>query len=946
MGDINNDNRLDIVSINSGTGTLVTNLGNGNGTFAAMVIAFNFYSPPLSIAIGHINNDNYLDLVVTESAGIVDIFLGFGNGGFIFSHWAYTGNAGSSPFSVALADFNSDGHLDFVIADRFYNNIVIFFGNGDGTVIGQIIYSTGPGSLPYYVIVADFNNDNKYDIAATNIGSDEVVIFYGYGDGSFELARTYSTGYGSKPYAITAADFNNDNQLEIVVALWSNGNIAVLNQYYAAEFVNQTIYSTGSALNPFSIAINDFNNDNRSDVVVANSGTDSLGILLGSGNGTFGMEMTYLIGTDAHPQYVSTFDINKDNQIDIVSANSKINGISVIMGYGNGSFADQIIYSTGTDSYPYAVVAADLNNDNRLDFLVVNQGTDSVGIFFGYNYTTFQSETTYSSMGNLEPFGIVVSDFNNDKYLDIATVFFGSDSLGIIFGYGSGSFSNMVIYSTGIDSQPQDLAEADFNNDGRSDIVVVNSNTSTIGVFLGYGNGSFAAILTYSTGNYSYPMAVTVSDFNNDKQLDIVVADIAIDSIGILLGYGNGTFSIVKTYSTGQGSAPFAITFGDFNNDDRLDIVVANIASNSIAVLLGYGDGTFENQMTFSTGSNSQPYWVTVGDFNSDNRLDVATANFNGDNVGILLGYGNGTFADIITYSTGAGSSPTCVEVGDFNYDNHLDIAVTGFGTKTTVVLFGYGDGSFLLGTAYSTGIGSTPVALAIADFNNDTRLDIAVANQQSNNIAVCLGNGSESFAGLTTYSTGDGSQPHLVAFSDLNNDGWLDIVIANYGTNNVGVLLGRSNTVFDPIMTYSTGTGSAPYSVAIADFDNDHHLDIVVTNSQTDNIAIFLGHGDGTFAIGATYPTGDRSRPYTVVINDFNNDNISDIAIANSGTNNILLLYGYGNGTFVNETFYPFGYGYNPYSIAVTDLNEDGWMDIVIACYNTDHIETLVKMC
>jgi hypothetical protein len=146
--------------------------------------------------------------------------------------------------------------------------------------------------------------------------------------------------------------------------------------------------------------------------------------------------------------------------------------------------------------------------------------------------------------------------------------------------------------------------------------------------------------------------------------------------------------------------------------------------------------------------------------------------------------------------------------------------------------------------------------------------------------------------------------------------------------------------------MTYSTGTGSAPYSVAIADFDNDHHLDIVVTNSQTDNIAIFLGHGDGTFAIGATYPTGDRSRPYTVVINDFNNDNISDIAIANSGTNNILLLYGYGNGTFVNETFYPFGYGYNPYSIAVTDLNEDGWMDIVIACYNTDHIETLVKMC
>jgi hypothetical protein len=280
------------------------------------------------------------------------------------------------------------------------------------------------------------------------------------------------------------------------------------------------------------------------------------------------------------------------------------------------------------------------------------------------------------------------------------------------------------------------------------------------------------------------------------------------------------------------------------------------------------------------------------------------------------------------------------------NYDNKLDIAVTTFGTKSIVVLFGFGDGSFLLGTSYSTGIESGPVALTIGNFNNDTWLDIAVANQQSNNIEVFLGNGSQSYAGLTTYTTGDGSQPHLVAIDDLNNDGWLDIVVANYGTDNVGVLLGRSNTVFDPIMTYSTGTNSAPYSVALADFDNDHHLDIVVTNSGTDNIAIFLGHGNGTFENGTTYSTGDRSLPYTVVVSDFNNDNISDIAIANSGTSNIFLLYGYGNGTFGNETSYPFGYGYNPYSIAITDLNNDGWMDIVIACYNTDHIETLVKMC
>src|SRR5207302_1868628 len=141
-------------------------------------------------------------------------------------------------------------------------------------------YSTGSASQPYYVIVDDFNNDNIYDIAATNHGSDDIVIFYGYGNGSFILARRYSTGYGSKPVGIIAADFDNNKQLEFVVTLWGTGDIAVLTEYDAAEFVNQTKYSTGSTPQPFSLAIGDFNNDNQSDVVVANSGTNNLAILL------------------------------------------------------------------------------------------------------------------------------------------------------------------------------------------------------------------------------------------------------------------------------------------------------------------------------------------------------------------------------------------------------------------------------------------------------------------------------------------------------------------------------------------------------------------------------------------------------------------------------------------------------------------------------------------
>ena len=173
-----------------------------------------------------------------------------------------------------------------------------------------------------------------------------------------------------------------------------------------------------------------------------------------------------------------------------------------------------------------------------------------------------------------------------------------------------------------------------------------------------------------------------------------------------------------------------------------------------------------------------------------------------------------------------------------------------------------------------------------------------------------------------------------------------MDIVVANYGTGNVGVLLGDSKRKFSSMIIHPTGTGSRPYCVAIADFNNDNYQDIAVTISETDNIVVLFGYGNGTFVIGATYSTGYRSRPYTFVISDFNNDKMWDIAVANSGTSNIFLTYGYGNGTFGNEISYSLGYGYHPYSLAVTDLDGDGWMDIVVACFDTDHIEIFIQMC
>jgi hypothetical protein len=217
LGDVNNDKQLDIVTANQGSKTINFLFGKGDGTFTMTNYSFSVsYATPYSVVVGNVNSDNHLDMIVAYWEGAVAVFLGNSDGNFTKLTSYLTGG---NIFSIALANLNGDNHLDFIVANPYSSNVGVFLGYGNGTFVPQAIYSTGSASQPYYVIVADFNNDNISDIAATNEGSDQVVIFYGFGNGSFELRRVYSTGFGSKPYGITVTDFNDDKQLEIIVAL-------------------------------------------------------------------------------------------------------------------------------------------------------------------------------------------------------------------------------------------------------------------------------------------------------------------------------------------------------------------------------------------------------------------------------------------------------------------------------------------------------------------------------------------------------------------------------------------------------------------------------------------------------------------------------------------------------------------------------------------------------
>jgi hypothetical protein len=334
------------------------------------------------------------------------------------------------------------------------------------------------------------------------------------------------------------------------------------------------------------------------------------------------------------------------------------------------------------------------------------------------------------------------------------------------------------------------LALGDFNRDGCLDIVVANNGMGNVGVLICVGNGSFGEQTTFSTGNNSCPSSVAVGDFNSDGKLDLTVAVMCTNMIGVLLGNGDGAFGAQITVSTDPTTIATSVAVGDFNGDGHLDIVATNEKFLSIGVLLGNGNGTFRTETMFSTGAAGYPNMIACGDFNEDGSLDLASSNGVLDNVAVLLNNGNGYFGVSMTFSTGKFSNSISIATGDFDNDERLDLAVANCGTSNVGIMFGTSDGVFEAQMTFSTGTYSCPNSIVVGDFNNDRYLDIAVSNSYAQNVGVLLGIGNRSFLPQMTFSTGSASILTSITSGDFNNDGKLDLAITDQMQNSVDILL------------------------------------------------------------------------------------------------------------------------------------------------------------
>jgi Bacterial Ig-like domain (group 3)/FG-GAP-like repeat/FG-GAP repeat len=357
--------------------------------------------------------------------------------------------------------------------------------------------------------------------------------------------------------------------------------------------------------------------------------------------------------------------------------------------------------------------------------------------------------------------------------------------------------------------------------------------------------------------------------------------------------------------------------------------------------------------VTYSAG-DSHTSGVAIGDVNGDGIPDVLTAGLY--TVDVLLGNADDTLQPVVTYP--AGYDQKYLVVTDLRGDGKLDVVAVGSNGDSPcgpIVLLGNGDGTFQPAVFYSGGQECSSVA--VADVNGDGKPDIVISswlggNGEDGSVTVLLGNGDGTFHEPMIYDSGGGIT-NTVAIADVNGDGNPDLIVANpcasffdcSGLSTIAVLLGDGT--FQPAVNYGTGghgetdSNAGAGTLAVADVNADGKLDVVVANTSTNNVAVLLGNGDGTFQAAVNYATGNPG-PSGIVIADTNGDGIPDLLVSNQG-GSVGILEGNGDGTFQTATAVPANGGFSD-TLAASDLNGDGKLDLVVANQETGTVSVLLN--
>jgi hypothetical protein len=761
VADFNGDGKPDLAIATAGQSGVEIFLGNGDGTFQAPVsITFPFYAVS-GLQVADVNSDGIADLLFSTFNADGGVLLALGNGDGTFAAANLIPTIAYDE-GVIAGDFNGDARLDLIIplAASYY----FYPGNGDGTFGTPSTYASP--ALGTNLVAADLNGDGKLDLI-WNTGS-SLKSALGNGDGTFQpISAATSSGSG-----LALADVNGDGKLDAVTTTdvaYGNGDGTFQSGFVFFPQDNQPIQEF--------VNVADLNNNGQVDIIGgglnvylgANVPTVTLvpsanSLAIGQ---TLGLAATISPATATGT--VTFLDTGK-----AIGTATLASGVGVLTEPVTtaGLHLLSVTYSGDSLTQPGASPLVSVNFTGTPSTTAL--ATSSSAIAYGDSLTLTADVSPSAATGNVTFFdngavlgGAIIS--GGQAVLQVATLNTGSHSLTAQYDGGTAyNYSTSAAVMVVVSSQPggalisgpqltdtggaQFIAQADLNGDGLTDLVAANYN-NTVTVFLATGPGTFAAPVSYNLN--AAPLALSINDVNDDGSGDLVIP--TISGLNLLLGNGDGTFRAGPTNSyafpadtvfTQYGQpVPYPWALADFNSDGRVDIAFLNRTANTILLLFGNGDGSFQEPVSFAVTGES--YGLSTADFNDDGRPDLlvtSTVSINSPEQSgeflVFLGNGDGTFASPVSTSCNLLGSPSAFAVGDFNEDGFPDVAAISSTYPYPMSIFlGKGNGAFTAGATYPDGPSAGP--LYVADINGDGYLDLFDLN---NGTWLYYGNGDGTF--------------------------------------------------------------------------------------------------------------------------------------------------------------------------------------------------------
>ena len=326
--------------------------------------------------------------------------------------------------------------------------------------------------------------------------------------------------------------------------------------------------------------------------------------------------------------------------MDLAIAFSK--GVTVLLGNGMGGFTAAPDSPLPAGQGPASVAAVDFNGDGKPGLAIGNNGSNNVTVLLNItpdanlNWQFTPAPGSPFATGNL-PLSVAVGDFNGDGRPDLATANRQDNTVTVLLGTGTGAFTPAPTSPFPVGVGPQSVAVGDFNGDSKPDLAVANTDDNTVTVLLGDGTGGFTAAPGSPFPVGTYPESVAVGDFNRDGKLDLAIANAGSNNVTVLLGDGAGGFAAASGSPLPVGAFPLSVVVEDFNGDHALDLATSNWGDGTVSVLLGNGNGTFQNAVSFPAGQS--PEYFAAGDFNGDHKPDLAVPLYGGgtNQVAVLL---------------------------------------------------------------------------------------------------------------------------------------------------------------------------------------------------------------------------------------------------------------------------------------------------------------------